>query len=67
MKVVHIMYPYVITDDGNQIAIDGIEGTPRVGSELIPAEAARKLQDLITKTKNNEELLNYFLRGGKLE
>ncbi len=36
-------------------------------AELIPAEAARKLQDLITKTKNNEELLNYFLRGGKLE
>ena len=38
MKIVHIQYPYVITDDGHQIAIDGIEGIPRVGSELVPAD-----------------------------
>ena len=51
MKVVHIMYPYVITDDGNQIAIDGIEGTPRVGSELVPAEVGWKVSAITSDSE----------------
>jgi hypothetical protein len=38
MKIVHIQYPYVITDEGQRIDIDAIHGTPKVGSELVEDE-----------------------------
>ena len=35
MIIEYINYPFVYTDDGYKINISQIEGTPRIGSELI--------------------------------
>lgn len=35
MQVVHIQFPFVITDDGQQIKIGDIDGHPKVGSNLV--------------------------------
>lgn len=34
MKIVHVAYPYVITDKGTRHHVKEIKGTPRVGSEI---------------------------------
>lgn len=34
MRIVHIQYPNVITDEGLQIPIELISGSPKVGSEI---------------------------------
>ena len=39
----------------------------RYFGECTNAEAIKKLIDVIKKTKDNEELLNYYLKGGKSE
>lgn len=38
MKIVHIRYPYIITDTGEKIDIIKIQGLVRMGSELVLAE-----------------------------
>lgn len=34
MKIIHIQYPYVITDTGQQVDIDAINGHAKLGAEL---------------------------------
>ena len=38
MKIVHIDFPFVFTDDGQRLRITDIVGTPRVGSEFFKRE-----------------------------
>ena len=43
MKIVHIQYPYAITDDGCRIAINSIEGNVVTGVHLKVTDSGYKV------------------------
>jgi hypothetical protein len=56
MKIVHIQYPYVITDEGTQIPIMEINGHPKIGSELTANEnsSATRRYEIAAVTSDSE-------------
>ena len=43
MKVEYINYPYVYTDTGQRLEISELDGTPRVGSDLVETDGKIKV------------------------